>query len=104
MQDNNAVWMWSGTFVESVDRSIGDPPSDAAALLDWDKDCERLTQWRQEMNEARTEYRQDHPAQLRDLYNFWKNIGLDDVQKQAMLARDTFPRLRLSRRPRSSAL
>jgi hypothetical protein len=104
MQENNAVWMWSETFLESVQRVIGDPPpQDKAEVRNWHKHSERLVQWRHEVKEARTEYQQERPALLRELYNFWRNTGLEDAQEQAMLARDTFPRLRLSRRLQAQA-
>jgi len=94
MKENNAVWMWSETFVESVERSLGDPPSDEAELRDWSKYCDRLRRWWHEVEEARKEYQEERPWHLRDLYNFWRNVGLEDIQEQAMLARGCYPRFR----------
>ena len=95
MQKNNAVWMWSESFGEAVERAMLDPPLDPAEGLDWPKFCERLTQWWRDVAEARKEYLEGHPAQLRNLYNFWRNVGREDVREQAMLARHSYPRFRL---------
>ena len=55
------------------------------------------------MAEARKEYLEERPAQLRELDNFWRNVGREDVREQARLARDSYPRFRLWEwRPRRS--
>ena len=37
--------------------------------------CNRLARWRHDAEQARKEYLEGRPAQLRDLYNFWRNLG-----------------------------
>jgi hypothetical protein len=79
------------------------PPLDGAELPDWYKHCDRLTQWWRDVEEARKEYLEGRPAQLRELYNFWRDVGREDVREQARLARDSYPRFRLWEwRPRRS--
>jgi hypothetical protein len=74
MQKRDAAWMWSEAFVDAADRSMNDRPVDAAELPDWYEHCNRLARWRHDAEQARKEYLEGRPAQLRDLYNFWRNL------------------------------
>jgi hypothetical protein len=95
MQESNAAWMWSEAFVEALERAMLDPPLVPAERQDWPKFCKRLRHWWQDVKEARKEYLEEHPAHLQNLYNFWRNVGREDVREQAMLARHSYPRFRL---------
>jgi hypothetical protein len=69
MQESNAAWMWSEAFVEALECAMLDPPLDSAERSDWPKFCEKLRHWRHDVEEARKEYQQGRPAQLRYLHN-----------------------------------
>jgi hypothetical protein len=87
--------MWSEAFANALEREMLDPPSDPAERLAWPKYCKRLSRWWRNLEEAQKEYQQERPEQLRNLYNFWGNVGLEDVREQAMLARHSYHRFRL---------
>jgi hypothetical protein len=65
---------WSETFLQTVERSMRDRPSDAE-VPDWYEHCSRLARWRHDAEQARKEYLEGCPTQLRELYNFWRNLG-----------------------------
>ena len=75
MQKRDAAWMWSEAFVQGADLSINDRPVDAAELSDRYEHCARLARWRHDVEQARKAYQEGRPVQLRDLYNFWLDLG-----------------------------
>ena len=95
MQESNAVWMWSEAFVQALQRAMLDTPSDPSERLDWPRFCQRLRHWSRHAEEARKEYQQEWPWPLRNLYNFWRDVGLEGIREQAMFARHSCPRFRL---------
>jgi hypothetical protein len=94
-QERDAVWFWSEAFGKAVERAMLEPPTDPAERSDWPKFCDRLTQWWRDVEEARKDYLAQRPAQLRNLYNFWRNVGRENPREQAMLARHSYPRFRM---------
>ena len=74
MQKREAAWIWSEAFVQVADLSINDRPVDAAEWSDWCNYCALLARWRHDAEQARKEYLEGRPDQLRDLYNFWRNL------------------------------
>ena len=95
MQERDAVWMWSEAFAEAIKRMMLDPPLDPAERVEWPRFCKRLAHWWRDVEEARREYLAERPAQLRNLYTFWRNVGREDIGEQVILARHSYPRFHL---------
>jgi hypothetical protein len=57
-----------------MERSMCDRPSDAE-VPDWYEHCNRLARWRHSAEQARKEFLEGRPTQLRELYNFWRNLA-----------------------------
>ena len=81
MQESNAVWQWSETFV----RTVGTVRLNSPTRRDQLDEC--LLQ----VESARKQYRRGNAAPLRILYDYWQNIAGNNIREQVRFAAGDLP-------------
>ena len=76
MQERNAAWQWSETFVRTA----------SAARLNLPTQGDQLDECLLQVESARKQYRRGNAAPLRILYDYWRDVAGNNIREQVRFA------------------